>query len=230
MIWEEQEQWLLDDNTTHILHEKVGDIDTFEMDDDYLHIWKDISFQVQLNKAKTHGLTQEQTRECLSKLWRRPYYLTLVAKAFNAKNIAEVGTAEGLQFYSFAEYVSQNGGHVWSCDILDKRNKSYAKKYKEQTTFCLGTSRKLSNRINEKIDLFYIDASHEKGAVLQDVQNLKHLQSDSPVWIFDDFDVRFGCFEDIKSLCKQVGRFKVYRVGDAASGNPNHQVIISGKL
>ena len=48
MIWEEQEQWLLDDNTTHILHEKVGDIDTFEMDDDYLHIWKDISFQVQL--------------------------------------------------------------------------------------------------------------------------------------------------------------------------------------
>lgn len=23
MIWEEQEQWLLDDNTTHILHEKV---------------------------------------------------------------------------------------------------------------------------------------------------------------------------------------------------------------
>ena len=136
MIWEEQEQWLLDDNTTHILHEKVGDIDTFEMDDNYLHIWKDISFQVQLNKAKTHGLTQEQTRECLSKLWRRPYYLTLVAKAFDAKNIAEVGTAEGLQFYSFAEYVSQNDGHVWSCDILDKRNKLYAKKYKEQTTFC----------------------------------------------------------------------------------------------
>tara|TARA_R100000008_G_C3535479_1_gene141738 strand:- start:125 stop:817 length:693 start_codon:yes stop_codon:yes gene_type:complete len=230
MIWEEQDKWLTNDEATDSLFDKIGNIDAFEMDDGYLEIWKDISFQVQLKKAKTHGLTREQTRECLSKLWRRPYYLTLVAEAFGAKNIAEVGTAEGLQFYSFAEYVSENGGHVWSCDIFDKRNKQYAKKYHEQTTFCLGTSKDLSEQISEKIDLFYIDASHEKGAVLQDVQNLKNLQSESPVWIFDDFDVRFGCFEDIKSLCKQSGKFKVYRVGDAASGNPNHQVMISGKL
>jgi len=230
MIWEEQKRWLLDDDITHAFCEKAGNIDTFEMDDDYLHIWKDISFRVQLNKAKTHGLTREQTKKCLSQLWRRPYYLTLVAKAFDAKNIVEVGTAEGLQFYSFAEHVSENGGHVWSCDIVDKRNKKYAQRYEERATFCLGTSKELASQINEKIDLFYIDASHEKDAVLQDVQNIKHLQSESPIWIFDDFDERFGCFEDIKSLCKQVGRFKVYRVGDAASGNPNHQVIISGKL
>ena len=230
MIWEEQKRWLWDDDMTHAFCEKAGDIDAFEMDDDYLHIWKDISFRVQLNKAKTHGLTRKQTKKCLSQLWRRPYYLTLVAKAFGAKNIVEVGTAEGLQFYSFAEHVSKNGGHVWSCDIVDKRNKIYAQRYEEQATFCLGASKELASQINEKIDLFYIDASHEKGAVLQDVQNIKHLQSESPIWIFDDFDERFGCFEDIKSLCKQVGRFKVYRVGDAASGNPNHQVILSGKL
>ena len=111
MIWEEQRRWLLDDDITHAFCEKAGNIDALEMDDDYLHIWKDISFLVQLNKAKTHGLTQEQTKKCLSQLWRRPYYLTLVAKAFSAKNIVEVGTAEGLQFYSFAEYISECGGH-----------------------------------------------------------------------------------------------------------------------
>ncbi|MAH49632.1 hypothetical protein CMI37_27665 [Candidatus Pacearchaeota archaeon] len=236
MVWEEQKKWLLDDDVTTTLCEKAGNIDAFEMDDDYLHIWKDISFRVQLNKAKTHGLTREQTKKCLSQLWRRPYYLTLVAKAFGAKNIIEVGTAEGLQFYSFAEYASENGGHVWSCDIVDKKNKEYANRYQDQTTFCLGTSKDLVTQIESEkfivggIDLFYIDASHEKGAVLQDVNNLKHLQSDNPIWVFDDFDERFGCYEDIQALCKQVGRFKIYRVGNAASGNPNHQAIVFGEL
>ena len=68
------------------------------------------------------------------------------------------------------------------------------------------------------------------GAVLQDVENLKHLQSESPIWVFDDFDKRFGCYRDIKEICKKSGRFKIYRVGNAASGNPNHQVIVLGRL
>ena len=141
-----------------------------------------------------------------------------------------MGTAEGLQFFSFAEYASNNGGHVWSCDIVDKRNKEYTNKYEDVTTFCLGDSAAIASQVTEKIDLFYIDASHETGAVLRDVMNLVNLQSENPVWVFDDFDERFGCFSDIQKLCKVSGKFKIYRVGNAASGNPNHQAIIFGRI
>jgi len=169
-------------------------------------------------------------RTCLKQLSKRPYYLSSIAEKFNAKNIVEVGTAEGLQFFSFAEHVSNNNGHVWSCDIVDKRNKAYMDKYKDVTTFCLGDSGVLASKLTEKIDLFYIDASHETGEVLKDVINLVKWQSENPVWIFDDFDKRFGCFSDIQKLCKTSGRFKIYRVGNAASGNPNHQAIIFGRI
>ena len=80
------------------------------------------------------------------------------------------------------------------------------------------------------IGLFYIDASHDKGAVIQDVLNLKDFQSDNPIWIFDDFDTRFGCFYDIERICQIKQNYKVYSVGKTASGNPTHQVIVFGKM
>jgi hypothetical protein len=231
MIWSEAEKYLINDDVTKNFLEKVGDIEDIRTPSEYENIWKDISFLVQLKKAKSHSLSPEDTKKCLSQLIKRPYYLARLIEQFDAENILEVGTAEGLQFYSFAESVSERGkGHIWSCDIFDKRNEKYAQKHKDITTFCLGTSKELAAQMDEKIDLFYIDASHQAGAVLEDVGNLKNLQSENPIWIFDDFDVRFGCYEDIKEICKKSGRFKIYRVGNAASGNPNHQVIVYGKL
>ena len=229
MIWPEYKEYIKNSDANQKLIEKCGQFEDILVPDKYKKIWKDISFLVQLNKANTHGLSDQETKRCLSQLIKRPYYLSQIAKNFGAKNILEVGTAEGLQFYSFAEQVG-TAGHVWSCDIFDKRNKKYADAYAQNTTFCLGTSRELGQQIEEKIDLFYIDASHERGAVLRDISNIKHLQSEDPIWIFDDFDVRFGCYEDIKEVCKSVGNFMVYRVGDAASGNPNHQVVVFGKI
>ena len=115
---------------------------------------------------------------------------------------------------------------------MDIRNKNLINEYNHVTTFCPGTSAELSRSIPDGtlIDMFYIDADHRRGAVISDVTNLRRFQNDNTIWVFDDFDVRFGCFEDIKMLCKINKRFCVYRVGDAASGNPNHQVVIYGKI
>ena len=211
---------------------KIPEISETKVPADYRAMWKNISYDVQVEKARRHGLTEKEKINCLDELVKRPYHLTNIAKNFGVKNIAEVGTAEGLQFYSFAKYASTVGGHVWSCDIRDVRNTKYVKEYEDITTFCPGTSADLASSIPEevKIDMFFIDADHQKGAVMRDVASLRRHQHDNTVWIFDDFDLRFGCYHDIMSLCKMNKRFKIYRVGDAASGNPNHQVIIFGKL
>jgi predicted O-methyltransferase YrrM len=82
----------------------------------------------------------------------------------NAKNIVEVGTAQGWQFYTFAQYVAEKSGHVWSCDIRDVRAKDYAEMYEHVSTFCLGTSVQLSEtlqKLDQTIDLFYIDGCRE---------------------------------------------------------------------
>ena len=153
-----------------------------------------------------------------------------MADRFGAKNIVEVGTAEGSQFFSFAEYVRNVGGHVWSCDLRDVRNTECAQKYQDTTTVFLGESKKLASKLTEPVDMYSIDASHEYGGVVRDVVNLRDTQSENPIWAFDDFDRRFGCYEDIKRLCQMNGRFKSCRVGNAASGNPNHQVVMFEKL
>ena len=161
--------------------------------------------------------------------------MTCIAKKFNAKNIVEVGTAEGWQFYSFAEYCSQSDGHVWSCDIHDKHSKPHAKKYENTATFVHGDSAKLADYIESlgvEIDLFYIDGSHEEGAVLEDVKNLKKLQTKdkTPIWIFDDYDDRFGCYNDIHKIAKSATQYMVYSPGLTASNNPTHQMLLFGRF
>ena len=230
LTWPEWRASLKQDDNTMQLINQVPDFDDVVVPEDYKQLWKDVSLEVQLRKAKSHNLTRAQTEQCLSQLCKRPYYLTLLAKQFNAKNIVEVGTAQGLQFYSFAKSLLQTDGKVWSCDVQDVRNKQYSKLYEGNTTFCLGTSQNLATIIDRKIDMYYIDGAHDYGDVIRDVVNLKDTQSDNCIWVFDDFDNRFGCSKDIKRLCEAKKTYKVYRVGDAASGNPNHQAIIFGKL
>ena len=215
------------------LTELVSGFSNTDPPSEYKLIWKDVSMQVQLHKARSHGLNKEQTYRCFENLIKRPYFLCQIADSFNCKTFLEVGTAEGLQHYTFAEYAKNNDGHVWTCDPRDVRNYEYSKKYEQETTFHMGTSHSLTERLlseNQKIDFFYIDGDHQQGMVLQDVENLSKIQSENPVWVFDDFDNRFGCYHDIKHLCLTNTNFAVYRVGDAASGNPNHQVVIAGKL
>jgi hypothetical protein len=236
-IWREAEEYLLKDDETKFLLERAGNIEDCEPTKRYMQMWKEISYDVQSQKAKNHNLSLQEKAECFKSLSRRPYYLAKLAEEFKVSNIAEVGTAEGLQFYSFAEYASNSynwpPGHVWSCDIRDVRNRVYIEKYSNNSTFVPGTSAALAKELKKndiKIDLFYIDADHRKGAIIHDVANLRKFQTENTIWIFDDFDKRFGCYEDIQMLCKVNKKFKIYRVGNAASGNPNHQVIIFGKI
>ena len=210
----------------------IEDISTVIPPEEYINIWREISQDVQERKALNYNLTEEIKKECFVQLQRRPFYLSSIAERFGVKNIAEVGTAEGLQFYSFAHMLRQSEGHIWSCDIKDVRNEEYAKKYQNETTFCLGNSKTLKEeikKIGKTIDMFYIDGAHDYGDVIRDVFHLREVQSENPIWIFDDFDERFGCYNDIQKLIANKTDLKIYRVGNAASGNPNHQVIIRGK-
>lgn len=210
----------------------IEDVSLIVPPDEYVKIWEDVSKEVQERKALNYRLTNEAKEKCFTELKRRPYYLSSIAERYGVKTIAEVGTAQGLQFYSFAHMLKKNDGKIWSCDIIDVRNKEYAEIYKDQATFCLGDSAKLKEVIKkegQKIDLFYIDGAHDYGDVIRDVFNLREVQSENPIWIFDDFDTRFGCYIDIEKLIANRSDVKIYRVGNAASGNPNHQVIVRGK-
>lgn len=215
------------------LYDKVGNVTEILVPEEYKKIWNDINLPIQTNKGNVHGIRNEKLDNCLDKLSKRAYYLVSIAEHIGAKNIVEVGTAQGWQFYSFAHYADKHSGQVFSCDIKDVRNEEYKNRYQDSTTFCLGDSKQLANILEEaeeKIDLFYIDGSHERTAVLKDILNLRKFQSDKCVWVFDDYDSRFGCFHEIQKLRELNNNFKVYRVGDAASGNPNHQVLIVGKI
>ena len=208
-------------------------MENIEVPESYQRIWNDINLPIQTQKISNWNVPTDERDEILSKLSKRAYFLTTIADYYGAKNILEVGTSRGWQFFSFAEYCKNNNGHVWSCDIIDHCNKDYLKEYSDVSTYILGDSKKLANVLNEKnikIDLFYIDGSHDRDAVLKDISNLKSVQSEDslPVWIFDDFDERFGCYHDIYKVLRSSPSYFVYSHGQTASGNPNHQAMIRG--
>ena len=217
------------------LNEKYGNIKTVEVPENYQKIWNDINHKIQTRKLDSAGITNATERlEILSGLQRRAYYLTRIADTHDVKNIAEVGTAEGWQFYSFCEYAESVGGQVITCDPRDVRHADYIKKFEHEIkigTFVNATSAEMSVRATD-IDLFYIDGLHDKGTVATDVTNLMKSQSSTqmPVWILDDFDVRFGCFEDIAHICIMSRKFKVWKVGKTASGYDSHQAMFTGRI
>jgi len=194
-----------------------------EAPNNYLKIFNKVALDIQKNK----GCSELE----ISRLRKRPYFLANIAKENSCKSIAEVGTAQGLQFYSFAEYLSEIGGKVFSCDIRDARNNEYKSKYPNTCDFTLGTSFELNSKIlstNEKIDMFFIDGGHDRSDVIRDIANLKQFQSDSPIWVFDDYDVRFGIYEEIRSI-EDTSEFSV-RINQASEERPNHMLIVWGKM
>jgi hypothetical protein len=217
------------------LYENYGSLSTIDVPQEYMVLWNEINLSIQDNKLNTSMIYDDQIREkTLTDLSKRAYYLTRIAKSFDCKDIAEVGTAEGWQYYNFCKYVDEENpdGSVVTCDPRDVRNSKYKNMYKDNRfRFYNATSKELSDGEGKK-DLFYVDGLHDENTVLLDVLNMQNLQYEEKrsVWILDDFDIRFGCFKDILALCNSSRCFKVYRVGNTASGKPSHQAIIHGNL
>jgi len=225
------------DKNLSALYNKYGTLKTIDVPENYVKIWNDINLVIQTNKLDTANIVDNSMRqEILSGLMKRAYYLTRIAETYKCKNIAEVGTAQGWQFYSFCEYCTAVNGNVVSCDIRDVRDTNYIKKFEEDAkvgTFINTTSDEMAKKINN-IDMFYIDGSHEKNAVMNDLKNLIACQTSvdtkPPIWILDDFDIRFGCIADIAQICQMSRKFKVYKVGLTASGQPSHQAIVNARF
>jgi SAM-dependent methyltransferase len=216
------------------LFDNYGSVKTIDIPQEYEEIWNDINLPIQVQKLDSSGIISEKLRkEILDGLSRRAYYLTRVANQFKCKNIAEVGTAEGWQFYTFCKYARDPDvdGSVFSCDPRDVRHKKYVDLYKDDqhVSFTNGISINMSLKCKD-IDMFYIDGLHDEGSIFQDIENLQKSQKEdgSCVWVFDDFDERFGCFKDILTISQFSRCFKVYNIGQTASGKPSHQVIIKG--
>ena len=217
------------------LYKNYGSIRDIVVPEDYEVLWDDINLSMQNSKLDSAGIISNKRRkEILGNLKKRGYYLTRIAEVFDCKDIAEVGTAEGWQYYNFCKYISdtcEDGGTVSTCDPRDVRDKKYVEIYDSQERFSYvqGTSEEMA-QITGKKDLFYIDGLHDKNSIIRDVMNLEISQNEDPrpVWIFDDFDERFGCAQDILTLSQMSRCFKVYKIGETASGKPSHQAVLLG--
>jgi len=220
-----------DKNLSH-LYEKYGNIETISVPDDYLELWNDINLPIQTSKLDNAKINSKKARnKILSQLSKRSYYLTRVAEVFESKRFIEVGTAEGWQYFTFCKYVKDNfdDGIVYTCDPRDVRNKKYASMFDQDSRFnyISGTSKDIASK-NIKANFFYIDGLHDKDTVIRDVLTLENCQHNDSLntWIFDDFDIRFGCSQDIMTLSQLSKCFKVYHIGDTASGHQSHQVLM----
>ena len=191
----------------------------------YVKIFNEISLPVAMRK----GCSDYE----ISRLIKRPYFLSSLAEDYSCTNIAEVGTAEGLQFYSFAESLSSTKGKVWSCDVRDARNTAYSDRFPQTCHFVRGTSKTLSSELKKqeaKIDMFFIDGGHNKGDVVKDISNLKEFQSESPIWVFDDYDTRFGIYiyEEIRGIENTYQ--ETVRINQSTKDKPNHMLIAWEKM
>ena len=199
-------------------------------DESYKKIWEDVYLPSQEKKAIENKISDDIKVKAFNGLSKRGYFLCQLYDFFECKNIAEVGTAEGFQFFTFCHHVGEKGT-VYTCDIRDVRELSYIGKY-NNGEFVSGTSREMSEKIindNKKIDLYWIDGAHHNSAVLHDVIRLAKTQSKNPIWVFDDFNERFGAYQEIEFISKLAPSFKI-SLGPSASGKPNTTLIVQGML
>lgn len=193
--------------------------------------WDIFSRDVQENKLNQAGVTDSSVREeVINELKNRPSFLVHVAKSFfpfGHINFAEVGTAQGMQSGIFARHFFNS--FVYTCDIQDVAHPSLH--VTNNIEFIKGDSKVMCEKIQSdkrKIDFFWIDGSHDKNAVLQDVKNLLPVSHLDTIWAFDDFDVRFGCYAEIEMIALNSMEHVVVEIGRTASMNPNTIVIARG--
>lgn len=222
------------DKTLSDLYNNYGNLNSLEIPEVYESLWNEINLPIQTRKLDNSNILElEKRTRILDGLKRRAYYLTRIAEVHDVKNILEVGTAEGWQFFSFGEYAREVKGKVYSCDPRNVRSQEHSKEYEKECFYYQATSKELGVDENIKdIDMFYIDGLHDENTVITDVVNLinKQTQEKVPLWVFDDFDVRFGCFKDIITLISATNGFKIWDIGLTASGQPSHQVLIKTRF
>jgi len=202
------------------------------LEEDFYKIWEDVYKDSQLKKVKESNLSRQEEEIAFNGLSKRGKFLCQICEFFDVKSIAEVGTAEGFQFFTFSHFKQKNRleGNVYSCDIRDARNQKYISKY-TNNCFVLGNSHEMAKIIqknNDQIDLFWIDGDHNNGAVLFDLIKLSKVQSKNAIWIFDDFNERFGCFNELNFIGKIAEESRSLSLGPTASGNPNDILILRG--
>jgi len=222
------------DKTLTQLFNKYGNLRSIHVPVIYENLWNDINLDIQNKKLDSSRIFEEEKREnILNTLKKRAFYLTRIAELHGVKKIVEVGTAEGWQFFSFGEYAKEAGGVVYSCDPRNVRSEQHSKDYQDVCFYYQSTSKELGSDTNvHDVEMFYIDGLHDENTVITDVVNLINTQSTSnaPIWIFDDFDDRFGAFKDILQLLRFSNGFKIWNVGMTASGQPSHQVLVKNRF
>ena len=209
----------------------ISDFETMkhEMRDECYRAFNDVSLEVQTKKLNQSGILDEtQRREILSNLNVRPALLVHIAEQMRSESngmkvFAEVGTAQGLQSLCFARNFQSS--KVYTCDIKDDR--SIFTKDKENIKFILGNSQSMRDQIpdNEKLDFCWIDGSHDSYAVIEDFISLFGKSHKDTIWAFDDFDTRFGCYNDIVLLAGHFRDSIALNLGLTASGSPNKILI-----
>lgn len=185
-------------------------------------VWAEVSMPVQIEKLNSNGILETSSRQAiLDQLKVRPallaHFASEIYKTRGRCRFLEVGTAEGLQSITIAKNVEAS--EVYTCDIRDVRHPSFHKL--ENMHFVLGNSKDLSSNINGTIDMCWIDGSHDHYAVINDFLSILHLTNEETVWIFDDFDKRFGCWHDINTLLRHFEKTYAVNFGKTASGNPS---------
>lgn len=203
-----------------------------EMRDECIRSFNDASLEVQTKKLNQSGILDElQRSEILSSLNVRPSLLVHIAEQMRGENnsmqiFAEVGTAQGLQSLCFARNFKDS--KVYTCDIKDDR--SIFTKNTNNIQFVLGNSQNMRDQIpdSEKLDFCWIDGSHDSYAVIDDFISLFGKSHKETIWAFDDFDSRFGCYNDILLLSGHFRDTIAINLGLTASGNPNKILIAKG--
>jgi predicted O-methyltransferase YrrM len=173
----------------------------------------------------------EKRNLILTQLNVRPALLVHIADVYRNHgsrfdNFVEVGTAQGMQSVCFAECFPDS--NVYTCDIKDDRDKTT--KEKENIHFFLSNSIEMSKNIkaDTKFDLCWIDGAHDTYSVITDFISIFSKTHAETVWVFDDFDNRFGCHGDIMTLSKHFSETYVLELGSTASGNPSRIAIMTG--
>lgn len=205
------------------------------INNDHKAIWEKSYLPSQEKKAKEFNLDENTKKLAFNTLIDRGRLIKEIYEFFNCKDFCEIGTAEGYQHFIMADVISKipNSKSIsYSCDIRDVREKSLSKKYDAQTEFVLGTSKELAELITEKstkLDLIWVDGDHRSGAVLKDLIRLARVQSKNCIWVFDDFNDRFGSYNELQFIAS-LGKSITLNMGITASGKPNTVLIVQGVI
>ena len=195
-------------------------------------VFDQVSLDTQKNKLVQSGIFDPvKQEEIISGLKVRPALLAYVANFFKdsdnkMESFVEVGTAQGMQSLCFANAFPES--KVYTCDIVDHRADQV--KSNERIKFFMTDSLSMSSRLNDvKFDFCWVDGAHQSYDVVHDFLSLNRHAHNNTVWAFDDFDERYGCYNDILVISRQFKECVMIDLGLTGSGNPN-KIILARKM